>query len=207
MISLEPLILALTVLATSVMAASAVIQAIRFEFDAFGALVLGLITAVGGGTIRDLLIGAAPVFWIKDLTYLLVAVPAGAIAYLLVRRMKEGTGRRLQLLLYLDAVGLALFTLIGLQVALDHNISPIMAVILGCITGVGGGMIRDVLCGLTPIVLKSDIYATLSLLGGALFIGLSSYTTDEFRLIAAFLFIAITRVIVVARSSEMQDEP
>lgn len=196
----ELLILALTVLATSVMAASAVIQAVRFEFDFFGALFLGLVTAVGGGTIRDLLIGATPVFWVADMTYIAVAIPIGTLTWLLVRQMQVGYGRRAKLLLYLDALGLALFTLVGLEVALGHGVSPVIAILLGCLTGVGGGMIRDILCGLTPIVLKSDIYATLSLLGGALFIGLSNYATHEMRLIIAFLFIALTRVIVVARN-------
>ena len=192
--------LVLTVLATSVMAASAVIQAVRFEFDFFGCLFIGLITAVGGGTIRDLLIGATPVFWIKDITYLATAVPVSALTFLIVRQISTGTGLRWRLLLYLDAIGLALFTLIGVQVATDHGLTPIMAVILGCLTGVGGGMIRDVLCGLTPIVLKSDIYATLSLIGGALYLLIRNYLAEDAALIAAFLFIAIARLIVVARS-------
>lgn len=196
---LELLILVLTVLATSVMAASAVTQAVRFEFDFFGAIFLALVTAVGGGTIRDLLIGISPVFWVADLTYLAVAVPIGALTYFLVRRMEIGTGYRAKLLLYLDALGLALFTLVGIEVALSHHVLPIMAIILGCITGIGGGMIRDILCGIPPIVLKSDIYASLSLLGGVIYTFTEPFAPDQTRLIVAFLFIALARIWIVAR--------
>lgn len=199
MVGLDAALLGLTVLATSVMAASAVIQAVRFEFDFFGALFLGLVTAVGGGTLRDLLIGATPVFWIDDLTYLATAIPIGAITFLAIRRIEAGAGQRNRLLLYLDAIGLALFTLVGIDVALAHGLNPMVAVILGCITGVGGGMLRDILCGLTPILLKSDIYATLSLLGGAIYVLGAPYLGEELRLILAFAFISVTRVLVLIR--------
>ncbi|WP_417513579.1 trimeric intracellular cation channel family protein [Minwuia sp.] len=198
--SLQTLILVLTVLATAVMAASAAIQAVRSEFDPVGAIFLSVVTAVGGGTLRDLLIGATPVFWLQDVTYLTTAVPVGLITFFLARRMAIGTGRRQKLLAYLDAVGLALFTLVGIKVALANGIPAHFAVVLGCITGIGGGMFRDVLCGFTPIVLRKDLYATLSLAGGALYILLSEYLTDQISVTVAFLVIAISRIIVVART-------
>lgn len=183
------------------MAASAATQAVRCEFDPVGAIFLSVITAVGGGTLRDLLIGATPVFWLKDPTYFFTAVPVGLVTFFLVSKMEVGTGRRMKLLAYLDAIGLAMFTLVGVKVALATGISPIFAVVLGTITGIGGGMFRDVLCGETPIVLKRDIYATLSLLGGGLFIALMFYWSEEISITVAFFAIAISRVIVVARSS------
>lgn len=200
MFSIEFAIQGLTVLATAVMAASASIQAVRSDFDAIGAIFLSLATAVGGGTLRDLLIGAAPVFWLKDPIYLSTAVPVALITFLAGRRMQAGSGRRQRLLNYLDAIGLALFTLVGIKVSLANGISPEASVVMGCVTGIAGGMVRDVLCGMTPLVLKKDIYATLSLGGGALYLGLRTLLADEISLGLAFAAIAVARIIVIARS-------
>jgi uncharacterized membrane protein YeiH len=194
------LLTALTVLATTVMAASAAVQAVRYEFDLFGATVLALVTAVGGGTLRDLLIGRTPVFWINDPTYLFTAIPVGLVTFLLARRMAAGNGARLRLLLYFDAIGLALFTLVGIKVALGFGTTPLMAVVLGCMTGVAGGMFRDILCGLTPSILKEDLYATLSILGGGLYLALSGPLRDEISVAIAFGAMTLARFIVIARS-------
>lgn len=190
-------ILFLTILATSVMAASAAIQAVRYEFDYFGAVFLSVITAVGGGSLRDVLIGISPVFWLEDQIYLLTSIPVGILTFFLTKKIDFGTGSKLKLLSLFDAVGLALFTLIGVKIAQNHDLSILVSIILGCITGIGGGLLRDVLCGETPIVLKKDIYATLSIIGGALYLGLSAYLKDEFSIIIAFLFIALTRAYFV----------
>ena len=125
--SFAPLITLLTVVATAVMAASAAVQGVRQGFDPFGTTVLAIVTAVGGGTLRDLLIGTAPVFWLQDMTYLATAVPVALITFALGRTLKEGGGRRLRLLLYLDAIGLALFTLVGIQSALANDMPMVSA--------------------------------------------------------------------------------
>jgi len=190
-------ILFLTILATSVMAASAAIQAVRYEFDYFGAVFLSVITAVGGGSLRDVLIGIAPVFWLEDQIYLLTSIPVGIITFFLTKKIDFATGSKLKLLSLFDAVGLALFTLIGVKVASANDLSVMVSVILGCITGIGGGLLRDVLCGETPIVLKKDIYATLSIVGGALYLGLTAYFPDKVSIVIAFLFIALTRAYFV----------
>ena len=182
------------------MAASAAIQGARQGFDPFGATVLAIVTAVGGGTVRDILIGRFPVFWIKDLTYLAVAVPVALLVFLAARRMKAGGGRRLRLLLYLDAVGLALFTLVGVQISLGIGVSPVIAVVLGCTTGVAGGMIRDVLCGLQPSVLKEDLYATISLAGGAIYVIWREALNPETGLMTAFVLMTMARFYGVWRS-------
>ncbi|MBZ0216119.1 MAG: trimeric intracellular cation channel family protein [Fimbriimonadaceae bacterium] len=191
----------LTLLATSVMAISAAIQAARHGFDLFGATVLGIVTAVGGGTLRDLLIGATPVFWIGDITYLATAGPLAFITFLLAQKMDAGGGRRLRLLMYFDAVGLALFSLVGVQVALAHGTSAPMAVVLGCITGVAGGMVRDLLCGLTPLILKEDLYATISIIGSILYLVARIYFSEEISMALAFVMITVTRFWVVYRSA------
>jgi uncharacterized membrane protein YeiH len=201
-----PILFGLTVLATAAMAVSAAIQAARQGFDLFGAGVLALVTAVGGGTLRDLLIGRFPVFWINDPTYLATAVPVGLLTWLIACRMPAGGGRRLRLLLYFDAVGLALFTLIGLQIALNAQVSMLMAVILGCVTGIAGGMFRDVLCGLQPSVLKEDLYATISLAGGVVFVVWRSVGSVETALALSFSLMIVARFWVVWRGA-IRDEP
>jgi uncharacterized membrane protein YeiH len=192
---------ALTVLATFVMAATAAIQAARQNFDAFGAIVLAVVTAIGGGTLRDMLIGATPVFWLTDMTYLSTAVPVGLGTYLLSKRYGHSGGQRLQVLLYLDAIGLALFTLVGVQAGLAVELPMASAVVLGCVTGVAGGMFRDILSGLQPAILKQDLYATISLVGGAIFIALRNQATENLSLIIAFMIMVILRAIVVYRNN------
>lgn len=201
MITLATLSTILTIVATAVMAASAAVQGVRQGFDPFGTTVLAIVTAVGGGTLRDLLIGATPVFWLGDLTYLAVAVPIALMVYLLGRKLKKGNGRRLRLLLYLDAIGLALFTLVGVQAGLTSELSAVSSVVLGCITGVAGGMFRDVLCGLQPSILKRDLYATISLVGGMIYALGAGWLVAELNLAVAFGFMTVVRFIVVYRGN------
>ncbi|MFV0358305.1 trimeric intracellular cation channel family protein [Tropicimonas sp.] len=189
----------LTILATAVMAASAAIQAARHNMDMFGATVLAFATALGGGTVRDLLIGRVPVFWISDLTYVATVVPVALLFYYLATRMEAGNGVRLRWLLRLDALGLALFTLIGVRVALQYETPAVIAVIIGCITGTVGGMIRDLLSNVTPAVLKEDLYATISLAGGGLYVLLASHAGQGVALTISFLAMLIVRLVVLER--------
>lgn len=204
--SFAPLITLLTVVATAVMAASAAVQGVRQEFDPFGTTVLAIVTAVGGGTLRDLLIGNAPVFWLQDMTYLATAVPVALITWALGRTLKEGGGRRLRLLLYLDAIGLALFTLVGIQSALANDMGMVSAIVLGCITGVAGGMFRDLLCGIQPSILKQDLYATISLLGGLLYLLTLNWISEELSVIIAFVFMTLFRFFIVYRTRDDEGE-
>ncbi|MGB0960265.1 MAG: trimeric intracellular cation channel family protein [Halocynthiibacter sp.] len=193
--------LILSLLATAVMAASAAIQARRFGLDLFGATVLAIAAGMGGGTLRDLFIGRTPVFWVEDIRYILVAIPIAIATYALAVTMQEGTGKRHALLMHLDAIGLALFTLSGVQIAQSAGIGVIPSIILGCVTGTAGGMIRDVLCNVTPSVLKEDLYATLSLIGGGLFILLQQYVSEETALISSFVMILLARILVLQRGA------
>ncbi len=182
------------------MAASASIQAHRAEMDAFGATVLAIATGMGGGTLRDLFLGLTPVFWINDLRYMAVAIPVALLGFLLASRISPGSGQRLSVLLHLDAIGLALFTLTGLQVALNAGVHPLMAIVLGCITGTAGGMIRDLLCNMTPSLLKEDLYATISLAGGGIFIALLPMIGETPALAVSFLSMLLARVVVLAHA-------
>ena len=131
--------------------------------DPFGVTVLASVTAIGGGTIRDMALGATPVFWINDTNYLLVIFITCILTMLIIRRP-----RRLPwyVLPVSDAIGLAVFVGIGVEKALNYNADPMVAVIMGVITGCGGGIIRDVLAREVPMVLRSEVYATACILGG-----------------------------------------
>ena len=144
-------------------------------------------------------LGLTPVFWITDSRYLAVAVPIALISFAFASRMTTGSGRRLSVLMHLDAIGLALFTLTGVQVALDAGISPLLAIVIGCVTGTAGGMIRDLLCNMTPSLLKEDLYATLSLVGGAVYLLLLAYTDDTLAAAVSFSVILVARVLVLRR--------
>ena len=198
---LAHLTLLLTVVATATMAASAAIQAVRQEFDLFGATVLGFATALGGGTLRDLLLGRVPVFWITDMTYVATIVPVAMASWALARRMETGGGRRLRALMYLDAMGLALFTLVGTEIALETGTNAVIAILIGCITGTVGGMIRDLLSNLTPVILKKDLYATISLAGGGLYVGLHGFAPDWVALLIPFLAMLLARILVIRRGT------
>ncbi|WP_203564983.1 trimeric intracellular cation channel family protein [Aliiroseovarius sp. PrR006] len=204
--SLTLLFVPLSLIATAVMAASAAIQARRFNLDLFGATVLGVVTAVGGGTLRDVLLGLTPVFWISDLRFLLVAVPSSLLSFLIAARMPTGNGRRLALLMYLDAVGLALFTLTGVQVALEAGVAPVLTIVIGCVTGTAGGMIRDLLCNITPSVLREDLYATISLAGGAAYLAFSQFMGESTATLVTFGLILLARLVVLWMNPPKPDQ-
>ena len=160
------LLYSLDLFGTAVFAISGAWLACRKDMDIFGAMVLAFVTAVGGGTIRDALLGATPVFWIQDTWYVLVimASTAGAILF---RKWHERVKWPLQVA---DALGLAVFAVIGVAKALTYGAEPITAVMMGVLTGCGGGAIRDVLAGDVPAVLRKEVYASAAIAGGATYV-------------------------------------
>ena len=196
-ISLPYLTSWLTILATMIMAITAAIQGVRQNFDPFGVVVLAIVTSVGGGSLRDLLIGSKPVFWIVDMTYISTAVPTALVTHFFVKTYGHRDGKRLGFLQYFDAIGLALFTLVGVQSAMLVNLPTLSVIVLGCVTGVAGGMFRDMLCGLQPAILKQDLYATISLIGGLIYLVLIEYTDETLSLVVSFLCMLTFRSIIV----------
>jgi uncharacterized membrane protein YeiH len=148
---------------TAIFAISGVLLAGRLKMDPFGVTVLASVTAIGGGTIRDMALGATPVFWITDTNYLLVIFITCILTMLIIRKPKRLPWYVLPVS---DAIGLAVFVGIGVEKALNYNADPMVAVIMGVITGCGGGIIRDVLAREVPMVLRSEVYATACILGG-----------------------------------------
>ncbi len=148
-------------------AISGVLVATRLRMDPFGITVLAGVTGIGGGTLRDMMMGATPVFWIVDNTYIYVIVATAILSLIWLQRIHRFPA---YLLPIFDAFGLAIFTIIGAQKALMLGFSGPVAIVMGCITGVVGGMIRDILSGQIPFVLQKEIYATASMLGATLYV-------------------------------------
>lgn len=154
----------------AVFAVSGALTAGRKSMDLFGVIVIAVITAIGGGTIRDVLLDRHPVFWIEDPTYLLVIL-AAAGATLLYARFRRPPNISL---LIADAFGLAVFTFIGAQTAHAAGVSSLIVVLMGTITGVAGGVMRDVLCNEVPLILRREVYATAAIAGATLYVVLEA---------------------------------
>lgn len=148
-------------------AISGVLVATRLRMDPFGIAVLAGVTGIGGGTLRDMMMGATPVFWILDNNYIYVILLTALISVFWLHRIHRFP---VYLLPILDAFGLAIFTIIGAQKALMLGFTGPVAIVMGCVTGVAGGMVRDILSGQIPFVLQKEIYATASILGAALYV-------------------------------------
>lgn len=153
----------LDLLGTVVFAITGLLAARRKQLDLFGAIVIAMVTAIGGGTLRDLIIGQ-PVFWTQNDIYIYVVVISALLLFFLARFKRLPV----RLLLFLDALGLAVFTVIGTQKALELGFSDPIAIMTGIMTGVVGGVIRDVLVGEVPLVFRKEIYATASFVGASM---------------------------------------
>ncbi|GAA0813542.1 trimeric intracellular cation channel family protein [Colwellia sp. D2M02] len=154
---------------------SGALMAGRYKLDPFGVVVLASVTAIGGGTIRDVIL-QTPVFWLEKTYYLYVVLATALLTIVLIREPKRIPKR---FLLIADALGLALFAVLGTQKSLDLGAATPVAIVLGTITGVAGGMIRDVLCNVIPMILRQEIYALAAMLGGGLFVLLEYLAWSE----------------------------
>lgn len=162
--TIHDLLLIYDLTGTFVFAISGAMLGARRKLDIFGILVLSFAASSAGGITRDLLIGAVPPAAISDWRYLAVSLAAGLLSffcYSLVTRLRAA-------IMVFDAAGLALFAVAGTQKALAYGLNPLMAALLGMLTGIGGGIARDLLVARTPVVLRSDLYALAALAGAAL---------------------------------------
>ena len=151
----------------AIFAITGVLIAEQQQLNILGVLVSAILTAVGGGTLRDMVLGATPVFWIQDPVYLMIAAFAGFSVFIVAPYYRF----RGRVFLLADAIGLAVFTIIGIQKAISIDVPLVNTVLLGTLTGVGGGVIRDVLLGRKlPLLLQQELYATAAFLGGWIYI-------------------------------------
>lgn len=157
----------------AVFAVSGALTAGRKSMDLFGVVFIAVITAIGGGTVRALLLDRRPIFWIEDPTYLLVCVVAAGATLAYARFFRPPRGS----LLVADAFRLAVFTFIGAWAAYEAGIPVPIVVLMGTVTGVAGGIMRDVLCTEVPLILRREIYATAAIAGAIVFVVLTNLGT------------------------------
>lgn len=192
----------LEILGTASFAISGALAALNKRLDVFGVLILTFATAVGGGTIRDVLIGNTPVAWMKDQT----AIRTIFISYVLTLIFQRHFKKLPLTLTIFDAIGLGFATIVGLQRGLEAQLSPSLCITLGMVSGCFGGVVRDVLLNEIPLVFRKDIYASASLLGGLLYFLFSSW--EMFAPLAAslsVLWVVLLRLAVVRFGWKLPD--
>lgn len=155
-------------------AMSGALAAGRRNMDIFGVVVIAFVTALGGGTIRDLVLGHFPIGWTQHPEYVYLVVSAGLLTTVVARYLHHLK----QLFLVLDALGLIAFSLIGCNIALELDYPWVVVVMAGMITGISGGILRDVLCNQVPVVFRRELYASVSLAVCLLFLGLRAAGVD-----------------------------
>ena len=175
-----------------VFALTGAFKARSFKMDIFGGIVLAFVTAYGGGTLRDLLIGIKPVNWINDNVALILVFAGTAFTFLL----KENVNRFKRTIFFTDAIGLGFFTAWGIEVALRNGLNDLYSLMMGVITATFGGLIADILCSSVPNLLKKgELYATASALGGAVYLLLRKIPLDNnINLIICVLIVVGIRI-------------
>ncbi|MDI5893368.1 trimeric intracellular cation channel family protein [Flavobacterium algoritolerans] len=180
----------LDIIGTMAFAMSGALTAMNKKMDPFGVFIIAFVTAVGGGTLRDIMIGRTPVGWMLDLKYVYVII-IGFILAIIFRKKFD----RLRTSLFLfDTIGLGVFTLIGLEKGINIGLHPVICVALGTMTACFGGVIRDILCTEIPVIFRREIYATICILGGIVF-----FILREFNLENDVLYLTTSLVIISAR--------
>lgn len=154
---------------TAVFAVAGVLAAAERRLDLFGVIVVGTVTGIGGGTLRDLILGRLPVFWVQDTTYIWITVLTSVIVFTLARRIRFPH----MAVQVADAIGLAVFTVIGAKIALSLGHPPLIGVVMGVMTGVFGGIVRDVLTAVKPMIFEKEIYATAVMAGAFVYVNLN----------------------------------
>lgn len=155
----------------------------RKQMDLFGVVIIGCATAIGGGTLRDMLLGNYPLIWVENVHYLVAIAFASLLTVIIAPVMRYLS----KLFLTIDALGLAVFSIIGAQKTLMLGFSPVMAIVMGVVTGVFGSVIRDVLCNQVPLVFQKELYALVALLTASLYIALDHFAVTSWLNLALSL--------------------
>ncbi|TXE10571.1 trimeric intracellular cation channel family protein [Gelidibacter salicanalis] len=163
------------ILGTIAFAISGVSIAMDKKMDAFGVLIIAFVTSVGGGTMRDVLIGVTPVAWMTNMTYVYVIFAATIFTVIFRRKINY---LRTSLFLF-DTIGIALYTVVGIQKGLAIGLHPIICISLGTMTACFGGVLRDMLCNEIPVIFRKEIYATACILGGVAYFVLSQFPIED----------------------------
>lgn len=182
------------ILGTIAFAISGSFAAMQRRLDPFGVLIIAFVTSIGGGTVRDLLLGDTPVAWMRDVNYCLLILVTSLLTIFFKTQIKKF---KVTLFLF-DSLGLGLFTIVGVQKGIVFGLEPGICVALGTITGCFGGVIRDTLLNTIPLIFRKEIYATACILGGILYFGLLNFNLKaDLAKIIVIAFIFTLRIIVV----------
>lgn len=176
-----------------VFAISGALSAMERRFDIMGVVIIAFITAVGGGITRDLMLGATPVSCMTDMNYPIAIFLGVLLSVLFMHRFF----RLRKTLTLFDAIGISVFTIIGLEKSMQYDIVLPMQISLGMLSAVGGGLLRDVFCNNTPLIFHKEIYASACLLGGFVFVGTRMFLPDTYATIISASTIFIIRILAV----------
>lgn len=186
----------LDVVGTVAFAMSGTLAALNNRFDLFGAAVIAFVTATGGGTLRDLLLGAAPVFWVISTQYFLYIF----IGFLLSIVFRSNILKLRRTMFLFDTIGIGIFTIIGLEKTLGLGFAPLIALNMGVMSAVFGGVIRDVLSNIPPLIFRKEIYATACYAGGICYLILEKTNIrNEINIFVTILLIILIRSIAIRR--------
>lgn len=177
----------LSAIGTAVFALTGAISAARKRFDIFGMIVLAAVVGLGGGTLRDILLGRLPVTWVSDPSGLLITTSVAIFSFFFLKHLV----RLEAVFLWADAIGMATFAVIGTSLALDKSVSPFLAPVFGMFTACFGGLVRDVIVNERPTILYGELYATAALAGSAVFALGTTLAWSNFWVTIAALIVAL----------------
>jgi uncharacterized membrane protein YeiH len=182
------------ILGTIAFAISGVLVAMNKRMDPFGVLIIAFVTAVGGGTLRDIMVGIEPVSWMRNMTFVYVIIGSAIFAVTFRKRISY---LRKSLFLF-DTIGIGLYTLVGIETGLVAGLHPIICIALGTMTACFGGVLRDILCNEIPVIFRREIYATACILGGLSYFLMREFLEDRnYLFVIAGLIVIITRLLAV----------
>lgn len=176
-------------------AVSGMLEALEKRMDTFGVFIIAFVTAVGGGTLRDILIGETPVFWMENLVVVYAIIITTVVAIIFRRHLNR---LRKSLVLF-DTIGIGLYTVVGIQKGLLVDLHPIVCIALGTMSASFGGVIRDTLCNEIPVIFQKEIYATACVAGGVVYFGLSYFNLgNQWLVLVSILTVILIRLLAVA---------
>ncbi|MCI5083296.1 MAG: trimeric intracellular cation channel family protein [Saprospiraceae bacterium] len=178
---------------TFVFAVSGVLAGVERKFDLFGVFILGLVTAIGGGTLRDILIGSTPVGWMKNEVYIYLILAAIPFCYVL----KDRVNKLKRSFFLFDTIGIGLFTILGLKKTLAFGLSPMIAVMMGIVSAVFGGVIRDVLSNKEPLIFSKEVYAFACLAGALVFLAAQYLVLENIAIVISICVVITIRILAI----------
>ncbi|MEP5255130.1 MULTISPECIES: trimeric intracellular cation channel family protein [Winogradskyella] len=181
-------------LGTIAFAISGALIAMNKRMDPFGVLIISFVTAVGGGTLRDVMIGIEPVSWMRNMTFVYVIIGSATFAVIIRKRISY----LLKSLFLFDTIGIGLYTVVGIETGLVAGLHPVICIAMGTMTACFGGVVRDTLCNEIPVIFREEIYATACILGGMTYFLLLQFFEDRnYLFIIAGLVVIIIRLVAV----------